>query len=174
MQIMTQLIVQISNVVARNIVKDIKTDGILKKMRIIGSLNLMKRIVLERSVKNMDSKYNHAEAYCLMKYKCEKCGTVETIWNSRDGVTPFIINCEKCNGHMQHIDWNADERKTNYIPKIGQRVFIDMPVDYYKVFCRVRAKQIKDNVKGNTDKLQKIYNNLVKEYNKNEPFIIKI
>ena len=95
--------VQISNVVARNIVKDIKTDGILKKMRIIGSLNLMKRIVLERSVKNMDSKYNHAEAYCLMKYKCEKCGTVETIWNSRDGVTPFIINCEKCNGHMQHI-----------------------------------------------------------------------
>ena len=76
MQIMTQLIVQISNVVARNIVKDIKTDGILKKMRIIGSLNLMKRIVLERSVKNMDSKYNHAEAYCLMKYKCEKCGTV--------------------------------------------------------------------------------------------------
>ena len=34
MQIMTQLIVQISNVVARNIVKDIKTDGILKKMRI--------------------------------------------------------------------------------------------------------------------------------------------
>ena len=165
MQIMTQLIVQISNVVARNIVKDIKTDGILKKMRIIGSLNLMK---------NMDSKYNHAEAYCLMKYKCEKCGTVETIWNSRDGVTPFIINCEKCNGHMQNIDWNADERKINYIPKIGQRVFIDMPFDYYKVFCRVRAKQIKDNVKGNTDKLQKIYNNLVKEYNKNEPFIIKI
>ena len=62
------------NVVIRKIVKDIKKDGILTKIKIIVSLNLMKRIVLERSVKNMESKYKHAEAYCLMKYECEKCG----------------------------------------------------------------------------------------------------
>lgn len=170
---MIQPIALTLNVAVKNIAKDIKIDGILKKMKITGSLNLMKRIVLERSVKNMESEYEHAEAYCLMKYKCEKCGTVEVLWNSRDGVTPFIINCEKCNGEMQHIDWNADERKVNYIPKIGQRVFIDMPVDYYKIFCRVRAKQIKD-LPGNIEKLQKIYKDLLKEYNKNEPYIIKI
>ena len=122
----------------------------------------------------MDSNYDHAEAYCLMNYKCEKCGQEEVLWNSRDGVTPFIINCEKCGGHMQHIDWNRDIRNKNYIPKSGQRVFINMPFDYWKVICRVKAKYIKDNVEGNTDTLQKIYNNLVKEYNKKEPFIIKI
>ena len=41
----------------------------------------------------MESKYKHAEAYCLMKYKCEKCGKTEILWNSRDGVTPFMIKC---------------------------------------------------------------------------------
>ena len=58
----------------------------------------------------MESKYKHAEAYCLMKYKCEKCRKTEILWNSRDGVTPFMINCEKCDGHMQHTDWNEDKR----------------------------------------------------------------
>lgn len=122
----------------------------------------------------MELKYKHAEAYCLMKYRCEKCGLTEKIWNSRDGVTPFMINCPKCNGHMQHIDWHEDKRLVNYIPEIGQRVFIDMPLDYYKLFCRVQAKHIKENVEGNTDTLQKIYSNLMSEYNKNEPYIIKI
>ena len=33
----------------------------------------------------MNSKnYNHAEAYCLMKYKCEKCGTVEAPEEAND------------------------------------------------------------------------------------------
>ena len=71
----------------------------------------------------MESKYKYAEAYCLMKYKCEKCDR-----------------------HMQHTDWNEDKRIINYIPKIGQRVFIDMPFDYYKIYCRVRAKMIKANM----------------------------
>jgi hypothetical protein len=155
-------------------VKDIKIDENLIKMKIIVLLNLMKRIVYGRNVKNMESKYKHAEAYCLMKYKCEKCRKTEILWNSRDGVTPFMINCEKCDGHMQHTDWNEDKRIINYIPKIGQRVFIDMPFDYYKIYCRVRAKMIKENVEGNTDTLQKIYNNLITEYNKKEPYIIKI
>lgn len=33
---------------------------------------------------------------------------------------------------------------------------------------------IKENVEGNTDTLQKIYNNLITEYNKKESYIIKI
>ena len=35
-------------------------------------------------------------------------------------------------------------------------------------------EMIKENVEGNTDTLQKIYNNLITEYNKKEPYIIKI
>lgn len=125
-------------------------------------------------MKESNEEYKHAEAFCLMTYKCEKCGKSEVVWNSRDGVTPFIIKCELCGGNMQHINFGGDVRSKNYIPKVGQRVFIDMPFDYWKVICRVKAKYIKDNVEENTQKLQRIYNNLVKEYNKNESFIIKI
>ena len=35
--------------------------------------------------------YQHKEAYCIMFYKCDKCHAVERFWNSRDGVTPFIV-----------------------------------------------------------------------------------
>ena len=51
-------------------------------------------------------KYNHKEAFCLMQYQCEKCGGLEYLWNSRDGVTPFMLGCIKCDGMMQHINWN--------------------------------------------------------------------
>lgn len=122
----------------------------------------------------MESKYNHAEAYCLMTYQCSKCKCAERLWNSRDGVTPFSINCKKCGGQMIHVDWNNDVRDVNYIPIIGQRVFINVPLDIFKINCRVKAKYIKDNVEGNMDKISKIYNNLLKEYNKNEPYIITI
>ena len=75
---------------------------------------------------------------------------------------------------MQHTDWNEDKRVENYIPAIGQRVFIDMPYDYYKIFCRTHAKIIKDKVEGNTEPLQKIYKDLLKEYDAKQPYIIKI
>jgi hypothetical protein len=39
----------------------------------------------------LDKQYNHAEAFCVMTYRCRKCGTVEALWNSRDGVTPLAI-----------------------------------------------------------------------------------
>lgn len=122
----------------------------------------------------MDSEYNHDEAYCLMTYKCQECKRTEVLWNSRDGVTPFIINCEKCNGQMQHVNWNQDVRNKNYIPKIGQRVFIDTPIDAYKVMMRTKAKYIKEHVDGNMDTLQRIYNGLMKEYKSSEPYIIKV
>jgi hypothetical protein len=34
----------------------------------------------------------HKEAFALMLYRGEKPGRVETMWNTRDGVTPFIIS----------------------------------------------------------------------------------
>lgn len=98
-------------------------------------------------------KANHDTIYCVN----DKCSNKK--------------NCER---HKERWNFDKDKRIVNYIPKIGQRVFIDMPFDYYKIYCRVRAKMIKENVEGNTDTLQKIYNNLITEYNKKEPYIIKI
>lgn len=70
----------------------------------------------------------HAEAFCLMTYKCmaELCGNEEELWNTRDGVTPFTIDCKVCGSEAQHIDFQKDQFAPDYEPYEGQRIFIDM------------------------------------------------
>lgn len=74
--------------------------------------------------------YKHAEAFCLMAYACD-CGARETIWNSRDGVTPLGgVYCSSC-GYptMQHVDWNADRPDPSHKLYDGQRFFRDGTAD---------------------------------------------
>ncbi len=74
------------------------------------------------------AKYDHAEAFCVMQYHCESCGKNENLWNSRDGVTPFVIDCIHCNGRtgMQHNSWQLDTCTPDYVPNSIQRVFVDI------------------------------------------------
>ncbi len=77
-----------------------------------------------------DKKYKHVEAFCLMRYQCERCGSSELLWNSRDGVTPFCIGCTHCEkGTMSHVDWRADLRVPDHVPWPGQRIFRDLTMD---------------------------------------------
>ena len=71
--------------------------------------------------------YNHNEAYAKMLYQCEDCKNIEVLWNSRDGVTPFIIACSLCDSDMQHICFELDVRLLWIKPEIGMRIFIDCP-----------------------------------------------
>lgn len=67
----------------------------------------------------------HAEAYCLMRYVAdEDPGEVEVIWNSRDGVTPFVIALRS--GHSASHDFEGDRYDRDYVPKPGERVFAAM------------------------------------------------
>lgn len=70
----------------------------------------------------------HAEAYKLMNYRCEDCGRHEVLWNSRDGVTPFSIDCPDCGDgmSMSHVDWNLDRFMPFLRLAKGQRYFTDM------------------------------------------------
>ena len=79
-----------------------------------------------------------AEGLCHMWYRCNKCKTLERIWNSRPRVTPFTIDCdiEGCVGHMVHVKWDQDEYDPNYLPEFGDRIFVDWSkeaavLDYY-------------------------------------------
>lgn len=78
------------------------------------------------------SKYNHGEAFCLMLYKCEYCGVIEVLWNSRDGVTPFLINCRSCHKSMRHEHWKLDTCIENFEPWHGMRIFVDQTLEEYK------------------------------------------
>jgi len=72
----------------------------------------------------------HREAYCLMNYRCETCGALEVLWNSRDGVTPFSIPCISCGADsfrgMTHVRFDLDRCAPLYSPRPGQRYFADM------------------------------------------------
>ncbi len=68
----------------------------------------------------------HAEAFCLMQYACA-CGHREVIWNSRDGVTPFCLNCPSCGeADLHHVNFKGDVYAPKHSPHHGQRIFVGM------------------------------------------------
>ena len=88
---------------------------------------------------------NHAEAFCHMTYECEKCGFREIIWNSRDGVTPFIISCRKCGNVSQHTDWQDDIYDPTYRPAIGDRIFINITREKAEEYAKSRLTRFRVN-----------------------------
>ena len=74
----------------------------------------------------------HGEGFNLMQYHCKQCGRMETLWNSRDGVTPFGLNCRVCGGKSYHENWSRDVHDPDFGKqlKLGMfptmRVFVDM------------------------------------------------
>ena len=73
----------------------------------------------------MQNQLEAHDSYMLMAYLCRKCNHREQIWNGRDGVSPFCVNCSKCDGTMSHVDWNKDVRDPDYCPPKGSRYFAD-------------------------------------------------
>ncbi len=67
---------------------------------------------------------NHGEAFSLMKYRSDDGTEEEILWNSRDGVTPFMIT-SKSGKKMSHVDWSNDVYAPHWKPPIGMRVFVD-------------------------------------------------
>jgi hypothetical protein len=77
-----------------------------------------------------------------MWYQCETCGARERFWNSRDGVTPFVVTgvCKTCEGDMKHVDWTVDRCAPDYIPNKGDGVFIDFPESLKRTSALARIK----------------------------------
>ena len=84
---------------------------------------------------------------CLMEYCCEKCKTIEILWNSRPRVTPFIVKCreENCDGEMNHVNWSNDKYRPNHQPKIGDRIFVDFSKEAHELMCKARIEKYWDD-----------------------------
>lgn len=82
----------------------------------------------------MSTKYNHVEAFCLMRYESNDHTVVEYLWNSRDGVTPFCIHAKDGQTELEHVNWNSDERRETHKPMPGDRIFIDLTLEQAKVY----------------------------------------
>ena len=71
------------------------------------------------------SRHVHGEAFNLMVYVSDDGQTGELIWNSRDGVTPFIVH-SRDGVEMTHVDWQSDVYAPRFRPPPGMRIFVDM------------------------------------------------
>lgn len=89
--------------------------------------------------------YKHAEAFCLMTYRCECCGFEERIWNSRDGVTPFIVGCPNCGKpNHKHVNWSDDVRSPLHgmMLKTGDRYFTDLTMARAREIAAIRVDRM--------------------------------
>lgn len=76
----------------------------------------------------------HAEAFALMLYANEDGSAWEWIWNSRDGVTPFIVSVRlrevfdpyDARQRLTHVHFDRDRYVPDYVPQPGERVFVSM------------------------------------------------
>lgn len=123
-----------------------------------------------------NGKYKHVEAFCIMTYHCQQCGRVEKVWNSRDGVTPFIIGCDMCGGgEMRHVDWQNDRRAEDHIPERGQLVFIDVPESLKKpLFARRISRFDGTQYEVAAGEREALIQRHIKDIKPGEPFLIRM
>lgn len=93
------------------------------------------------------SEYKHVEAFCLMWYATKDGRERERIWNSRDGVTPFIISSPTTATAMEHTNWRQDVRALNHVPKVGDRIFVDLTDARARVFADRRLDRMLEDPK---------------------------
>ena|ERR1041385_231833 len=84
------------------------------------------------------TQYRHREAFCLMQYRDRVTGEIELLWNSRDGVTPFIIDSRQGN-EAEHINWRQDRCVPDFVPKPGMRIFVDASPKHGHIRSAARA-----------------------------------
>lgn len=69
--------------------------------------------------------HRHGEAFMLMKYQADDGSESEIVWNSRDGVTPFVITL-RSGKQARHVEWRNDVYHPEHKPVPGDRIFVDL------------------------------------------------
>ena len=105
-----------------------------------------------------------------MKYASLDGKEVEWIWNSRDGVSPFIVR-SKSGKEMNHTQWEYDVRILNYRPLEGERVFVDARPE----LLRSRAEEMikrQDPTIGGQNLVEQVNNTLKSWCQPGSPLIV--
>jgi len=71
------------------------------------------------------SGYRHAEAFAHMRYRADDGSEELSVWNSRDGVTPFVISLPSGKG-ATHVDWHLDRYDPTHVPAVGDWIVVDL------------------------------------------------
>lgn len=145
-----------------------------------------------------ERQYTHGEAYCLMKYApsirdqtargtdqrtaakvmYDEANAV-TIWNSRDGVSPFM--CMIHGIECQHIDWHQDVRVVDHVPQVGDYIFTDMSYEDWEQMERQNIDRWWDGTEEGDYPLKERYATkeealaaFMKEFRPGQPQLVKV
>jgi len=130
--------------------------------------------------------YRHGEAFCLMTYRADDRHLEEVIWNSRDGVTPFVVNM-KDGSPGTHVDWRNDRCVPDHKPAVGDRIFVDLTEQRAHEIAAQQARRIWDapvdadlsydpkGVYGRVERLaDRILEGLLAEVDRGGPDVIEV
>lgn len=74
-----------------------------------------------------NARYNYSDAYKLITYQSDDGTESEDIWNSRDGIVPFMVPSRTSGKHLVRFDWMNERRYRQYTPKPGSRIIAGSP-----------------------------------------------
>ncbi len=90
------------------------------------------------------SGYKHGEAFCHMRYLADDGSQELSVWNSRDGVTPFVISLPSGRG-ATHVDWHQDRYDPTHVPAVGDWIFVDLTEERALQAARRNAQRFWDD-----------------------------
>jgi hypothetical protein len=85
------------------------------------------------------SEPDFSEAFLLMRYQSPS-GELEWIWNSRNGITPFIVH-SRDGEEMQHVRWCEDPYMPLHVPNLLDRVFVDLTLEHARIYRRQHVER---------------------------------
>lgn len=101
------------------------------------------------NIYNKSEGHVHKEAFCHMIYEGNTSRKRISIWNSRNGVTPFVVYID--GEEYSHVDWDADTPDPNYKPKVGDYIFRDVRRNDLVPKLEKRIEEMKEAIENDPD-----------------------
>ena len=128
--------------------------------------------------------FKHKEAFCIMQYQNQRTKEIEKLWNSRDGVTPFMILSKDKKDDMIHINWGQDKIDPHFDPPIGSRIFMDLTEERARESVQKRidnfwdrkafGKSMKDHYGTKENAFNKLMEGMKEEIERKQPMIVVV
>jgi hypothetical protein len=88
--------------------------------------------------------YLRADAFVVLLYRSTDGREREEVWNSRDGVTPYVITL-RTGVSATHVEWSSMVARPDFVPPPGSRVFVDLTPEIAQRNAEAYVKRIWDN-----------------------------
>lgn len=85
--------------------------------------------------------HEHVEAFRLMLYSSNDGQEIETIWNSRDGVAPFVVVSRSGTHELRHVLWGGDPYAPHHVPNVGDRMIVTLGRENAERVARETARR---------------------------------